>query len=110
MFKFFVSDDIVSLIFENDNMEIHCYPENPDRLYNDSYKADTCDGHFEFTFNDSSITFRVAKYGKGGEGGNIVIYVKMTSEIKKSLDDALNEWRLYLNERDNDSDSEYDSE
>ena len=109
MFKFCVSDDIVSLIFENDNMEIHCYPENPDRLYKSSYSAKTCDGHFEFSFNNRSITFRAAKYEKG-EGGSLSIYVEMTSEIKKSLDDALNEWREYLNEREKDgSDIEYES-
>ena len=102
MFKFCVDDDIISLIFENDNMEIHCCPVNPDKLSKNSYKANTCDGHFEFSFNNSSITFRAAKYEKGEEGGSLAIYVKMTTEIKKSLDDALNEWRLYLDERDSD--------
>ena len=72
-------------------------------ITNFSPSADTYNGHFEFVFDNSKITFRAAKYG-GGEGGSLTIVVKMTTVIKKSLDDALNEWRQYLNERDDDSD------
>ena len=111
MFRFFVSDDIVTLLFQNDNIEIRCCPETPDGLNSNSYVADTVDGFFDFSFDDKKIRFSAARYDRGGEGGSLSIYVKMTPEIKKSLDDALNEWREYLKEREkDDSDSDYESE
>jgi len=73
MFTLTVSDNIVILSFSNENMEIRCSPENPDRLNSNSYKADTCDGHFEFVFDDSKITFRAAKYDYGGKEDLLVL-------------------------------------
>jgi hypothetical protein len=93
MFRFIVSDDIVTLLFQNENMEIRCCPETPEGLDSKSYVADTVDGFFEFSFDDKKIRFSAARYDRG-EGGSLSIYVEMTTEIKKSLDYALNEWRL----------------
>lgn len=109
MFKFLTSDGIVTLFFQYGDIEIRCCPEAPEMLGSNSYVADTRDGFFDFSFDDKKIRFSAARYDKGGQGGTLSIYVKMSSEIKKSLDDALNEWREYL-KREEGSDSDYESE
>jgi hypothetical protein len=94
----------VSLIFKNEILEIECCPESYQDLYEDgvkffAYDSAPCNGEFRFHYDDEKIIFNAAKYGDG-QGGCLTLVLKMTKEIRKSLDNALNEWRAIIKTSD----------
>ena len=99
MFSFANDDDMITLSFKNEMIQIECYPEDPSAICDDGYSSDPSNGEFEFYYNDDSISFTAAKYGDG-RGGSLSLTFKMTPEIKESLKNAMSEWRRYLEERE----------
>jgi hypothetical protein len=95
MFRFTYEDDSVSLIFKNDILEIECCPESCEDLNDDGYDSAPSNGEFTFHYDDEKITFSAAKYGDG-QGGCLTLVLKMTKEIRESLENALNEWRYVI--------------
>ncbi len=89
---------MVEFSFKNENIKITCCPENANELQEDGFDSAPGNGEFSFYFNDHEISFTAAKHGDG-QGGSLTISVKMTDEIKKSLEVAMMEWRVYLREK-----------
>ena len=103
--------NMVSLIFKNEILEIDCSPECLKYLYDDgAYDSTPSNGEFRFHYDDENITFNAAKYGDG-QGGCLTLVLKMTKEIRKSLDEAINEWKeVILKNEDDEDDEENDEE
>ncbi len=105
----------VSLIFKNEILEIDCSPECLKCLYDDgediySYDSTPSNGEFRFHYDDKNITFNAAKYGDG-QGGCLTLVLKMTKDIRKSLDEAINEWKeVILKNKDEDEDEDEDKD
>lgn len=104
MFYFINDNDYISLKFKNDVLNISFEPQEPSELYEDGFNSGPSNGEFYFHHTDEDITFCCGKYGDG-LGGTLNITVKMTSEIKESLDKAISEWRKYLENRNEDEDN-----
>ena len=94
MFSLKVNEyDDVRLMFQNENIHIDCSPENPHALTDDGdLNSMPSNGEFNFCFDENQITFLCAKYGDGN-GGYLEIKLKMTEDIKKSLDECIEKWR-----------------
>lgn len=88
--------DTASLIFKNEFIELCCTPDGIERehFYKNGYDSEPPNGEFNFTFNDKDIFFNCSKYGCG-QGGSLSITLKMTSEIKESLDKAFRDMKDY---------------
>ena len=110
MFSFSKDNDMITLYFKNELIEITCDPENPDCLLdeNNGFDSSPSNGEFNFYYDDNYISFFVGKYGDGN-GGALMIKFKMNDAIKESLKNALREWREYLEKKrleDEDEDEE----
>jgi len=90
--------DIVSLTFSNDFMTLDFSPEDSTALLENGFDSGPSNGAFNFSFNDETITFEIAKHGNG-KGGRFSLSFNMTKEIKESLDRVILLWRKYLEER-----------
>jgi hypothetical protein len=95
----FRNDYTVTLRFKNEFIDLECRPENPTEIQEDGFDSGPSNGEFYFYYNDDVITFAAARYGDGN-GGNLNVTLKMTPEIKESLEVALKEWRIYLKRKD----------
>jgi hypothetical protein len=85
----------VSLEFENEFLKLECVPESSEYLDDHGYSSCPSNGEFEFYFNEETITFNAAKRGDG-QGGTLTITLKMTKEIRESLEKAMEDWRVFL--------------
>ena len=90
--------DIVSLSFRNELIEFYFDPEDATALLKDGFDSAPSNGDFSFSFSEETISFSIAKHGDG-QGGRFSLSLKMTKEIKESLDNAMSEWREYVEER-----------
>ncbi len=95
MFTFHLDDDHVSLSFRNELIDIEFDPEDATALFEDSFDSRPSNGEFSFDFNEDTITFYIAKHGDG-QGGSFSLSLKMTQEIRDSLENAMRKWREYL--------------
>ncbi len=117
MFTFQVIDESFSLMFKNELIELSFTPENPDELHKNGYHSDPNNGECSFDFNpeNNTIYFYLEKRGCG-QGGYLEINLKLTEEIKESYDNALREWKIYLekmvkdSEDDESEDDEYEDD
>ena len=90
MFSLLVEDEMLSLVFSNENLRITCYPE-------DCYSRPS-NREFNFVYNEEKIVFESAKYGDKRGGylrGYLLVELKMNKEIKESLERALEEWKNF---------------
>jgi len=108
-FTFDSEYDSVTLLFKNEVLEISCCPENLADLGEDGYDSAPSNGEFSFYYDAEKITFSVAKHGDG-QGGGIDITLKMTKEIRESLETALNEWRAVIKKREEEEEEEEEEE
>ena len=99
MFTITFDDDYVSLSFRNQLIEIDFDPEDATALLEDGFDSDPSNGEFSFSFNEEAITFNIAKHGDG-QGGRFSLSLKLTQEIRDSLENAMRKWREYLEARD----------
>ena len=95
MFTLICDENTVTLKFNNDFLNITCFPENAEDLFETGFDSAPSNGDFNFFYDDKKIVFNVGKYGDG-LGGSLTVELKMTSEIKESLGKALDEWREYM--------------
>ncbi len=91
--------DKVSLSFRSELIDIEFNPEDCTALLDDGFDSAPSNGEFSFSFNEETISFSIAKHGDG-QGGSFSLSLKMTKEIKESLDNAISEWRRYLEARE----------
>lgn len=108
MFYFIKCRKNVCLNFENEVININCIPYCPDELDFDHFDSPPSTGEFSFYFNDEEITFSSSSNRRHNVGGGLYITIKMTAEIKKSLDKAMSDWRNYLKELKEDEEDECD--
>jgi hypothetical protein len=92
MFSFTKRNGIFELSFKNELMSFSCVPEYPTHFNSLSFDCDDfsfyfIDGEFSISFNEKNITF---------EDSKLTLTVNMTDEIKKSLDEALIQWKKAL--------------
>ena len=95
MFTITFDDDYVSLSFRNELIAIEFDPEDATALLEDGFDSAPSNGDFSFSFNEEAITFYIAKHGDG-QGGRFSLSLKMTQEIRDSLENAMRKWREYL--------------
>ena len=97
MFTFNFNNNNVYLTFDNDFLHIQCQPD--EELLNNKmvlgshiyYEKDENEkDNFSFSYDDEKVIF------SSGQLGSIVIVLKMTKEIKNSLEKALEDWRKQL--------------
>lgn len=98
-FNFDNINDIATLIFKNDFLEIECSPENFLHLNEHGYESECNNGECSIYYSEKLIIFEVAKYGDG-EGGSLSISLKMTEEIFNSLKEALKQWKKIIDEKE----------
>ena len=94
MFSLLVEDEMLSLIFSNENLRITCYPEDSTNLKKNGFDSRPSNGEFNFVYNEEKIVFECSKYGDG-RGGYLLVELKMNKEIKESLERALEEWKNF---------------
>ena len=90
--------EYAALRFKNEMIEIECSPANYQDLFDNGYESDPRDGEFRFYYDNENITFTSGKYGEY-KAGCLTLTLKMTKEIRESLEDAMNEWRAFILER-----------
>jgi len=91
------NEDRVSICFRNELIDIEFVPEDCFAISDDGFDSMSSNGEFSFRFNEEKITFYIGKYGDG-KGGSFSLSLKMTKEIKESLDNVMSKWREVYNE------------
>ncbi len=107
MFYFIRCRKNVRLSFSNEMIDITCIPNCPEELGSDNFDYAPSGCEFSFYFDNEEITFSSSSHRRSMQGGGLYITVKMTEEIKKSLDKALSDWRKYLEENATEDEDEF---
>jgi hypothetical protein len=107
MFHFIRCRNNVRLSFENEMIDITCIPNRPDELESDNFDSSPSNGEFSFYFDNEQITFSSSNHRRSTQGGCLYITIKMTPEIKKSLDKAMSDWKKYLEENATEDEDEF---
>ena len=108
MFSFDITT--ATLVFENDSIKLECIPcevAQGIKYYSSDYfeddyddgkeydfKSNPTNGEFNFYHDENEIIFKSSGYGNGN-GGALVVKIKMTDKICESLKEALEEMKLY---------------
>lgn len=99
MFHFISCRKNVRLSFSNEMIDITCIPYCPEDLGNDNFDSAPSGCEFSFYVDNDQITFSSSYHRRSEQGGCLYITIKMTPEIKESLDKALSDWNKYLEEK-----------
>ena len=101
MFTLEINEDSLTLKFEDKDrgLKIVCCPEDITCLTDGGFDSCPSNGEFYFYKKDTKIVFTCAKYGNGS-GGSLEISVDVTPEIAESYERILEEWKTFLQERD----------
>lgn len=91
--------EAVTLSFKNEYIEFECCPEDCDSLWEHGYDSYPSNGEFNFSYLEKEISFSIAKHGDG-QGGQFSLTIKMTKDIRDSLEKAMKEWRDFLADRE----------
>jgi hypothetical protein len=107
MFYFIKCRKNVRLSFENETINITCIPNYLDEIENNGFDSSPSNGEFSFYFDSEEVTFSSSNNRRSNQGGGLYITIKMTAEIKKSLDKAMNDWKQYLEENKYEDEDEF---
>ena len=95
MFSLIIKDDDVTLKFESETFNLEFAPQNPKALKDGVFNSQPTNGECYFREDAAEIIFNCAKFGCG-QGGSLTVKIKMTSEIKASLENCIKVWENHL--------------